>query len=990
MLSASAASLPASAAPLAASAATPPAPAAPRTLRVVTDFNYPPFMFLRADGQPEGYLVDLWALWQAKTGVHVDLEPMQWAAAQRAMHDGRADVIDMIFRTPVRDQLYDFSAPYSTQTVGIYVDHDIHGISGPQSLEGFQIGVERGDACIDRLNRLGITRLVAYPDYMEMLNAAEAGTIKMLCMDDDPANYYLYLFRDQLRFTKAFTLYSGEFHWAVNRGDTATFDLVSRGMSMITPAERAELRTKWFSQPVQFKPYLRAAGIVAAVALAVLALAAGWIGLLRKAVRARTAELWAKNAELQRRSRELVAEHAQLLGLIDNTPDAMWLKDPRGVYVQCNAVAANLIGLSREQVIGRTDAQVHVDAALAELATRVDQEVMRTGELYRAEETVLGRDHVARDVEVIKVPIRAPDGEVLGVLGVGRDISERRRTERELRLAAAAFESHDGVMVTDADNVIERVNTAFTRITGYSAADAIGKTPSLLRSGRHDRAFYDTMRAELATHGDWTGEIINRRKNGELFTTHMSITAVKDRQGRLLHYVGNFQDITAERRAVEQAEHLKLFDPLTGLPNRTLLDDRIAQAQASSAESQEFGTVLMIDLDGFQRVNDALGHGVGDELLVEVARRIQAGVREGATISRFSGDSFVVVAGDLGSELTHAVARAMDIAEAIRRGIEQPVRLAGQSLVCTASIGATMFLGDDDGYGALLRRAELAMYKSKQRGGNTARLFEDAMQAEIESRTRLEAELREAIAQRQFVLHYQPQVDIQGRLLGAEALLRWQHPQRGLVAPGEFITLAEETGLIEPIGLWVLEQACRQLALWSTREAWAGLTLSVNVSTRQFRSPRFVDDVLAAVSSAGIRTERLKLEITESVAIDDFDTSVDKLQALRRAGILLSIDDFGTGNSSLTYLTRLPLTQLKIDKSFVDDLPASHGAAMVAQTIIAMGSGLGLEVIAEGVETHAQRQFLATHGCHAFQGYLFGRPVPVDEFERSAGAAPSA
>ncbi len=958
----------------------------PRVLRVVTDDNYPPYLFLNSAGQPEGYLVDLWKLWQARTGVRVDLEPMQWAAAQRAMHEGKADVIDMLYRTPVRDQLYTFSKPYSTQKVGIYVDHNIHGVTGPRSLQGFTIGVERGDACIDKLGSLGITRLSTFPNYMAILRAAKAGTIKMFCMDDDPAHYYLYLLRDQLRFSKAFTLYEGHFHWAVNRGDNATFALVRRGMAMITPAERAALRRKWFRRPIQFQSYLRAFLIGAAGALAILAIAGAWIGMLRKAVRLRTAEISDKNRELQLRSRELAAEHAQLLALMENTPDAMWLKDPQGVYVLCNGAAAHLIGLPREQIVGHTDAQIHGDASLIMLVESGDRQVMQTGALYRAEETVRGRDDVARDLEVIKVPIRAPDGEVLGVLGVGRDISERRRAERELQLAAVAFESQDGMIVTDAQGIIERVNTAFTRMTGYAPDEVIGKSPAMLRSGHHARDFYVRMRAELSARGVWRGEIVDRRRNAELFTARVSIASVKDAQGRLLHYVGTFQDVTLEHQARQEAEHLKLFDPLTNLPNRTLLDDRIAHAQAASAESQQYGTILMVDLDDFQRVNDAYGHKLGDELLVEVGRRIQWAVREGDTVGRFSGDSFVVVVEDLGEERIQAVTRTMETAETIRNAIREPIRLQGRGLVCTASVGATVFLGSAAQYGVLLRKAELAMYKCKQRGGNMARMFEDEMQAEVEARARLESELREAIEQQQFVLHYQPQVDSEARVIGAEVLLRWQHPQRGLVGPATFIPLAEDTGLIEDIGRWVLAQACRQLAAWSGRQAMQGLSLSVNVSTRQIRSPGFVDEVLAELRRSGARADRLKLEITERVAVEDFEVSVHRLQALRDAGVLLSVDDFGTGNSSLSYLTRLPLNQLKIDKSFVDHLPGSHSAAMVAQAIIAMGRGLGLHVIAEGVETREQRDFLAAHGCHAYQGYWFGRPVALDEFERKVGA----
>jgi diguanylate cyclase (GGDEF)-like protein/PAS domain S-box-containing protein len=956
-----------------------------RTLRVVTDNNYPPYLYLNSSGRPEGYLVDLWHLWEKKTGVHVDFQPMQWSNALQRMHDGQADVIDLIFRTPGRESLFDYSPPYDTVSIGIYVDPSISGIHDVQSMNGFLVGVQRGDACAEQLARQGITNQVTYPGYVAILDAVRAGDIKIFCMDDTPANYYLYLYRDQKKFAKAFTIYTAQFHRAVAKGDKATYDLVEQGMARITPEERQALRNKWFTQPIQFRPYLRIIAFVVLGALAALAATLLWIRSLRRAVHARTAEIQQKNAQLEASSRALMVEQAQLRTLVENSPDAMALKDRNNVYVHCNAGVQELLGRPVDEIIGRTDDELLLDKAFAAFIKQTDDDVQRTGQMRRYDETITTADGTTRDLEVIKVPVRADDGETAGVLAVARDITERRRAERELRIASVAFESQDGMLITDAQGHIERVNAAFTRMSGYTAADAIGHSPRLLRSGLHEDDFYASMWSQLTTTGYWTGEVINRHRDGSLYTARLSITAVPDAQGRTIHYVGNLQDVTAEKRAHALAEHLKLFDHLTDLPNRALLADRMARAMAGAA--QEFGAVMMVNLDHFQKLNDSLGHAAGDRLLVEMARRIRSIMRDNDTLGRFSGDSFVLLTEHLGTDRHAATARALQTADAIRTAIAEPMILDGHRLTCTGSIGVSLFRDGADNPEALLCQAELALYQSKRNGRNTVRIFEDEMQSELDDRNWLEKALRDAIRDHQLTLHYQVQVDAEDRPIGAEALLRWFHPERGAIPPAAFIPLAEETGLIEPIGRWVLATACRQLAAWSREDAMRGLTLAVNISARQFEADSFVDDILAEIRRAGAPAGKLKLEVTESLAIGDVQSSSRKLHTLRDNGFSISLDDFGTGNSSLNYLTKLPLTQLKIDKSFVDELPASHRDAMVAQTIINMGRGLGLDVIAEGVETTAQRDFLVAQGCHSFQGYLFGKPVPVGEFEAQVRAA---
>ena len=562
------------------------------------------------------------------------------------------------------------------------------------------------------------------------------------------------------------------------------------------------------------------------------------------------------------------------------------------------------------------------------------------------------------------------------------DLTERRKAEEDLRIAAIAFEAQDGIMVTDSRGVLQRVNRAFTRITGYDEQEVIGKTPALLHSGLQDQRFYSRMWESIGRDGYWQGELVNRRKDGKSYTERLAISAVKDPAGRVTHYVGSIADVTQQREAESKAEHLAYFDALTDLPNRMLLYDRLEHALSWSARSQGYCALLFVDLDNFKKVNDTIGHHAGDQLLVRAAQRLKLAVREGDTVARFGGDEFVVVLEDLGDNPQVAGTRAGLVAEKLRTRMTEVYELDSQAFYCTASIGATLFKGGADSTESILMHADLAMYRAKQDGRNALRFFEENMQIELARRTTLEAQLRVAIAEGQLLLHYQPQYDRDGRLVGAEALVRWNHPTRGLLLPGEFIGLAEDTGLILPLGRWVLDAACAQIAAWGREDATRGLVLAVNVSARQFAQEDFIARVLGSLRASGADPGRLKIELTESTVLDNVADAFEKMQALRGSAISFSLDDFGTGSSSLSYLTRLPLDQLKIDKSFVDELPLDHQDAMVAQTIIAMGKGLGLTVVAEGVETQAQWAFLMQHGCDVFQGFHLGVPLAIDDFTR--------
>ena len=672
----------------------------------------------------------------------------------------------------------------------------------------------------------------------------------------------------------------------------------------------------------------------------------------------------------------------QLRTLVQTIPDLVWLKDANGAYLSCNAQFERLIGATEREIVGKT-AYDFVDKDIADGFRDNDRQAMAGGKPHAYEEWLtFAADGYRGLFETIKTPMRDQAGRPIGTLGIARDITERNKAEEQLRIAATAFEAQEGIVITDANKTILRVNRAYSEITGYAADEAVGRTPRMMQSDRHDAAFHRAMWDRIAREGSWQGEIWNRRKDGEVFPAWLNITAVRGDRGEITHYVGTLIDITERKAAEKEIEHLAYYDPLTQLPNRRLFLDRLQQALAGCGRSGRKGGLLFIDLDNFKILNETSGHDVGDQLLVEVARRLAACVSNGDTVARLGGDEFVVLLEDLSENAQEAAARTEDVGEQILSELNRPYTIAGRVHHSTPSLGVTLFMDAEDSLDELLKQADIALYQAKSDGRNTLRFFDPEMQGALAARTFLEAALRLGIRDRQFVLHYQPQVDGAGALIGAEALVRWRHPERGLVSPGEFIPLAEETGLILPIGRWVLEAACSRLKAWAGDPRTRDLHLSINVSARQFRQVDFVDQVRNALEQAGAPAARLKLELTESLVVDDIEGAIEKMRTLKRLGVGFSMDDFGTGYSSLSYLTRLPLDQLKIDRSFVRNLPDNANDAVVVQTIITLAKSLGLAVIAEGVETEAQRQFLERWGCPTYQGYLFSPPLEIARFER--------
>jgi diguanylate cyclase (GGDEF)-like protein/PAS domain S-box-containing protein len=662
--------------------------------------------------------------------------------------------------------------------------------------------------------------------------------------------------------------------------------------------------------------------------------------------------------------------------ILETTQEGFVVVGADNRIVEVNDAICGIMGKTREEVLGYSVYDFIDLNSRPILAEQLQQRGEGKGRTYELELSAGPNRKIP--CQVNSTPVFDKQGRIAGSFALITDLSGRRTQEAYMRQAVAVFENTaEGVMITDKGGRLQLVNPAFTEITGYDEAEVVGLSPQFLKSGRHDAAFYKRLWAEVTGSGHWQGEVWNRRKNGQIYPEWLTISTVRDAAGEVQSYVGVFSDISHIKRSEAELERLAHYDPLTDLPNRTLLNVQLSLALERAARSHKKMAVMELDLDGFKTVNDSLGHPSGDLLLQIIGQRLKSALRSEDVIARMGGDEFAIII-----ETPPSASHLSHIAEKIIQSVSEPADLYGHSALVTASVGIALYPDDGEDVTSLLKAADTAMYAGKQAGRNTFRFHDAGMAEAARVRLRIEQGLRRALENGQLELWYQPQIDFTSRqMIGAEALVRWRDPERGLIGPAEFVPVAEETGLILPLGEWVLLQACMQAHSWQQNGMFIGM-ISVNVSGPQIERGDFVGTVRQALDSTGIDPLLLELEITESFLLRNAEQALAVVEQLSGLGISVAIDDFGTGYSSLSYLKYLNADKLKIDKRFVRDLPADKDDAAITRAVIALGLSLGFRVVAEGVETEGQEQFLKEEGCHQGQGYLYASPMPAEKFEQ--------
>ena len=980
-------------------------------IRIGIDRDFAPYEWVSENGSYQGLAADYMKILEQKLGVPFEIiKNKPWSEVLDMAKQGQVDILSFAVITPERSKYLRFSSPYKASQV-VIIDNNQGGFIGElDNLTGKVVAIEKGYFMEELLrNRYPNITLLTTVDTSHALELVAQSKADAYVGDAGSANYAIKkngLLN--LRFSGQ-TEFSSQHSTAVIKQKPELLSIINKALASLPADQVDSIYNRWLGLKIEAGIPTKTLFQYITFSFLLFFIFIFWIYRLRKEIKRREIieqreqshasilELLAKGERLETVLYSLIEAHEQqnpemICSILMLDHDGQYLNNSvapnlptfyrtaiEGININDTVGACTSAAMTKEKCIISDIQNDDSSEPLKELAKKAGLVACSSFPILSSTDKLLGT--FTCYFRKIHTPTQSEVNDVDKIAALASIAIEQNQANTELKIAATALESQEGLMITDNRNNILRVNQAFTMITGYGADEVIGKNPNILSSGQHDSDFYTQMWEEINAQGNWDGQVWNKRKNGEIYPQRLSLSVVKNDFGVITNYVASFRDVTDSVAASEEIKNLAFYDYLTHLPNRRLLNDRLKHAITSATRNGRYCALLFLDLDHFKTLNDTLGHDIGDLLLSQVSKRILSCTCKVDTVARLGGDEFIILLEDISSLPEVAASKAEITSNKIISELMRPYQLKKHSYDCTASIGISMFNDDSESVDELLKHADIAMYQAKTSGRNTLRFFNPYMQEVINERVQLEKQLRKAIDEKQFELFYQVQTDADGTTVGAEALIRWFHPEQGMISPVKFIPLSEDTGLILPIGEWVLETACAQLKLWQQSEHTKHLSLSLNVSYQQFSQKSFEQQVKSIVKRHNINPQGLKLELSESLLADDMEHLITIMSNLGELGIKFSLDDFGTGYSSLQYLKVLPLHQLKIDQSFVRDISTDDNDKAIVRTIIAMAHSLDLEVIAEGVETVEQRQFLLENNCSYYQGYLFSKPLPIDEME---------
>ncbi|OSM05940.1 putative PAS/PAC sensor-containing diguanylate cyclase/phosphodiesterase [Magnetofaba australis IT-1] len=950
---------------------------------MAVDIDWAPFEYIDEEMHYRGMAADYIRLVEERLNVQFNVDKERpWPQMVEAVKARDLDLFSCVVKTPAREKYAIFTKPYLSFPMVIVTRNDTDFIDGVQDL-------------IDHKRSVSVVKSYASHDILvenhPELRIAPAKTVKLGLEavahgKTDAFIGNLAVVGQVMRehgltnlSVSGQTPYRFELAMAVRKDWQPLVPILQKALDDITQEERDQIFNRWirveFSQKIDWSSI----AYYVLAAFAALMIVVVWNRILQREIDHRKKTEAFLNNEIQQRekaeerltrSRESLA-HAQQIAHIGNwdwdiqAGDLEWSDEIYRIFGQTpQAFSATYEAFLN--AVHPDDRQMVQDAVKSALENPdVD---------YSVEHRVIRPDGEERIVYELGDIRRDASGAPVLMRGTVQDVTDFRKTEESLELSRLVIENaSEAIVITNKKGLIVDINPAYEQVTGYARAEVLGQDPSITSSGRHDKAFYQEMWKTLHETGCWSGEIWDRRKSGEVFPKWLSINIIRDSRNEIANYVGIFTDITHQKATEEALEQMAFYDALTKLPNRTLFRERLNREIVISERENQKVAVLFIDLDRFKYVNDTFGHDIGDELLIEVAARITDNLRKSDVVCRLGGDEFTVILNN-----PKTVEDIGKISEEIIHSLQRAFKLKDHEAFIGASIGIATYPDNGQDFETLTKNADLAMYQAKDAGRGTYRFYSEEMNAKSAFRLTMEADLRRAIEEKQFTLFYQPKVEIaKNRTAGMEALIRWNHPKKGMVSPADFIPLAEETGLIVPMGDWALETACRQTK--ELLDKGVALRVAVNLSTKQFQDPGLLDKVKKTLSEAGLPSQYLELEITESIAMQDVEETIATVEALRQEGIHISIDDFGTGYSSLSYLKKFPLHSLKVDQSFVRDLTVDSDDAAIVESVISMAHAMGLSVVAEGVETEEQLAFIRDRECAQVQGYFFSKPLPFEQ-----------